>query len=63
MNDFLTAATLALILEGILYAIAPGPMKRAIERLLSVPNEPLRLYGLLVATTGVGLLWLMRRHG
>lgn len=60
MTDLATALALVLVLEGLLWAAAPEGMKRAVERIGSVPNGQLRSVGLIAATIGVVLVWLMR---
>ena len=60
MSDFLTALGLAFVIEGVLYALFPGPMRRIVERLTAEPERTLRLAGLGAAAAGVGLVWLVR---
>ena len=60
MDDFLAALALVLVIEGLLYAAAPGAMRRAMEVALSQPPGPMRIAGLLAATIGVALLWAVR---
>ena len=60
MTDLATALALILVLEGLLWAAAPEGMKRAVERIGSVPSAQLRSVGLIAATIGVVLVWLMR---
>ncbi|MBT5263789.1 MAG: DUF2065 domain-containing protein [Rhodospirillaceae bacterium] len=60
MDDFLTAMALVLVLEGVLYAAFPGPMKRAITLALELPDGVLRRSGLIAAFVGVIAVWLIR---
>ena len=60
MSEFATAVALVLVLEGILWALMPDGMKRAAMLALSLENNQLRNGGLVVAATGVFLIWLMR---
>ncbi|GMV62240.1 MAG: hypothetical protein AMXMBFR74_14090 [Parvibaculum sp.] len=60
MNDFLTALGLALAIEGILYSAFPGPMRRALASVSGMPDQSLRLGGLLVLAIGVFVVWLAR---
>ncbi len=60
MNDFLAALTLLLIIEGALYALFPGGMKRMMEQVLPLPENTLRGIGLAAAVFGLGCLWLVR---
>ena len=60
MTDLLAALGLALALEGTIYALAPGVMKRAIRQMLDLPDQTLRIAGLTVLVSGVCLVWLVR---
>jgi len=60
MTDFLTALALAVALEGALYALFPGGMKRMLEQIREVPPATLRLVGLLACATGVLAMWMIR---
>ena len=62
MNDLATAAALVLVLEGVLYALFPQPMKRAALKLVSQPETTLRLAGLGLACIGVAWVWVIRHH-
>lgn len=60
MADLLAGFAFFLIIEGLVYALAPrflGEMARLIP---SIPPEHLRLAGLISLTLGVGLVWLVR---
>ena len=60
MSDLATAIALVLVLEGILWALAPDSMKRAAMVALALENRQLRGGGLAVAALGVFLVWLIR---
>lgn len=60
MADLGAAIGLAIALEGILYALFPNAMKEAILKVTQQPQGQIRIYGLLAATAGVGLVWLVR---
>ena len=60
MTDLWTGVALALVIEGALYALFPGGMKRAAARALLVPPQALRLAGLAAACVGVVVVWLVR---
>lgn len=60
-NDLLVGLGLALVIEGLGYAIFARPLKRiAMEILLSMPEFTIRLVGLTIAAIGVILVWLIR---
>jgi uncharacterized protein len=60
MTDLGVALALVLVLEGLLWAIAPDSMKRAAAVALSLANSRLRRWGLGAATLGVFIVWLIR---
>lgn len=60
MSDLVTGLALVLVLEGVLWALAPDGMKRAALMALGLENSQLRTGGLVVAATGVFLIWLLR---
>lgn len=57
----MTAIGLVLVIEGALYALFPGPVRRMFMVALTLPVGKLRLGGLVAAAFGVGLVWLARR--
>jgi uncharacterized protein len=60
MIDLASAVGLVLVLEGLLWAVSPGAMKRAAVRALGLADEQLRLWGLAALSVGVVLVWLVR---
>ena len=60
MRDFLTALALILVIEGIVYAVAPDAMRRLAARAISTPAQMLRIGGLIAACVGVVLVWALR---
>lgn len=60
MDDLLTALALVLVIEGSLYALFPGGMRRMIEQALVIPEVQMRAAGLAATVAGVGLVWLLR---
>lgn len=48
---------LVLVIEGLVYALAPGLVERFMAALQSLPLDQRRLIGLLSLATGVALLW------
>lgn len=60
MNDFWVALGLVLVLEGVMYAVAPDGMKRMIVQMLTIPSSSLRMAGLVAMAAGVGVIWLVR---
>lgn len=60
MTDFLVAVGLVLAIEGSLYALAPDAMKRMIRSVLDMPDQSIRIAGLVAAVVGVLFVWLVR---
>ncbi|HJO69546.1 MAG TPA: DUF2065 domain-containing protein [Rhodospirillales bacterium] len=60
MSDLLTGLALAIAIEGTLYALFPDGMKRMMAVLQTQPPGRLRNAGLVMAATGVGIVWLVR---
>ena len=48
-----------LAVEGLLYAIAPAAMRRAVAALAQQPEARLRAGGLVAAVLGVALAWVL----
>jgi len=61
MRDLATGLALVLVIEGILYALFPDGMKRVAARSMLVSPQVLRAAGLLAASFGVAIVWLLRR--
>ncbi len=59
-QDLGVAFGLLLVIEGILYAIAPDWMRRALQAVLSQPTESVRITGLVAAFVGVVVVWLVK---
>ncbi len=60
MRDILTALALVLVIEGALYALAPGTMRRMMVRAQELPDTWLSRAGIAAAATGVFFVWLIR---
>ena len=59
-SDFLAALGLFLVLEGIAPFANPQGLKRALTRLLQVPDRELRIAGLGSMLVGVVILFVAR---
>ncbi len=60
MNELLTAIALAMVIEGVAYALFPDGMKEMMLRALALPAHVLRLLGLAAAALGVLLVAILR---
>lgn len=60
MSDFLTGIAFFLIIEGLVYALAPSFLMEMARRLPFIPEQQLRFCGILSVAAGVGMVWLLR---
>jgi len=60
LTDLLAALGLILVLEGIAPFVNPQAVKRALARILQVPDRELRIVGLGSMLIGVVLLFVAR---
>lgn len=60
MLEFLIAVATAIAIEGMLYTLFPNGMRRMMATMLTYQPERLRLFGLVMAMVGVGLVWLIK---
>lgn len=51
---------LILVVEGLIYAIAPEGMKKLLLRMVKLPASTLRTAGLFSAIIGLALLWAVK---
>jgi uncharacterized protein len=61
MSDFLTALGLVLVIEGLLYALAPQLTRRMMSAAQEMSDDRLRLGGVAAMIVGVGVVWLVQR--
>lgn len=60
MSDLLVALGLVLVIEGVLYGGLPHLAKRLAAEVLTMPEQALRVGGLLAVAIGVAIVWLVR---
>lgn len=60
MNEVVVAIGLVLALEGALYTLFPDFMKRISIKAAETPGDTLRIVGVISASLGVALVWLVR---
>jgi uncharacterized protein len=60
MNDLVVGLGLVLVIEGLLWAVAPHLAMRILEGAASAPQSSLRIAGWTAVAIGVGLVWLIR---
>jgi uncharacterized protein YjeT (DUF2065 family) len=60
VRDFLTAIGLVLVFEGVVYGGFPGLARKLAGEVLAMPENVLRIAGVVAAVLGVGVVWLVR---
>jgi len=60
VSTLVTAIGLALVFEGLVFALAPRRIEAVLTWLVSLPVETRRLMGLTAVAAGVGVLLLAR---
>ncbi len=60
MNDLIVGFGLVLVIEGLLWAIAPGAAIRMLEIARESSEQSLRVAGIVAVLVGVVLVWLIR---
>ncbi|PHQ95788.1 MAG: DUF2065 domain-containing protein [Marinosulfonomonas sp.] len=63
MATILLALGLVLVIEGLVYALAPSLVERLLEALQEMSLEVRRRFGLGAVALGVGLVWLAQIIG
>ncbi|WP_136441415.1 DUF2065 domain-containing protein [Pacificoceanicola onchidii] len=59
-SDILMGIGLVLVIEGLVYALAPSLVERLLEALREMPLEARRTLGFLTIVTGLIILWFAR---
>ncbi|MET4127481.1 DUF2065 family protein [Roseovarius sp. MBR-6] len=59
----LLALGLVLLVEGLVYALAPSLVEQMLVALAAIPPEARRLLGLLALVTGLALIWVAKALG
>ncbi len=60
MSDLVAGLGIALVLEGLLWALAPNAARRMVTELSGIPNSTLQVGALAAVAGGVLLVWLVR---
>ncbi|MBW3095882.1 DUF2065 domain-containing protein [Pseudohoeflea coraliihabitans] len=63
MPTLLLAIGLVCVVEGLIWALAPGAMRRMAEQLPRIDDQTLRLTGVIVLAVGTGLVFLAKHWG
>ena len=59
-NELLVAIALVLVFEGIIPFLAPQRFRQALAQLCQLPDQVLRIIGLVSMTIGIIFLYLLR---
>ena len=60
MSDLIVALGLVLVIEGVLYGGLPQLARRLAAEILSMPEQVLRIAGIVAIIVGVAIVWLVR---
>ncbi len=60
MSDLVAALGLVLVIEGMVWALAPGFGRRMLEAAAEMPEAKLRVAGAVAVAAGVLVVWLVR---
>jgi uncharacterized protein YjeT (DUF2065 family) len=63
LSLLLLALGLVMILEGLVYALAPSLLERMLQILRAMPEAAVRQIGALVIMGGLGLVWVAFQIG
>ncbi|MGJ8617494.1 MAG: DUF2065 family protein [Sulfitobacter sp.] len=63
MSILLLAFGLVMILEGLVYALAPSLLEEMLEKLRALPQAAVRQIGALVVVAGLVLVWVAFQIG
>lgn len=63
MGTIVLALGLVLVIEGLVYALAPSLVEQLLEALKAMSIDTRRRFGLGAVSMGVGLVWLARLLG
>lgn len=60
MQDLLVAFGLVLVIEGLVWAVAPDTGRRLLELASQTPKSSLQMAGWTAVAVGVGIVWFVR---
>ncbi len=60
MSELLVAIGLFLVIEGLVYALAPSFVRRMAEALPLISDQQMRGFGLAAVCVGVFVVWVVR---
>ena len=63
LHAIVQAVGLVFVIEGLIYAVAPGGMRRMMAELPKLTDEQIRFAGVGTLALGVAIVWLVRVFG
>ena len=60
MQDLVVGLGLVLVIEGLLYALFPGGIRQMAKMAEQVPDQTLRVGGVVALALGVLVVWLVK---
>ena len=54
-----TSVALIFVIEGMIYALFPDSVRKLMALAIAMPPSRLRLFGLVMAATGVCMAWML----
>ena len=63
LHAIVQALGLVFVIEGLIYAVAPGGMRRMMAELPKLNDDQIRLAGVAALAFGVGVVWLLKIFG
>lgn len=60
MSELLVAVGLFLVIEGLVYALAPSFVRRMAEALPQISDQQMRVFGLAAVCFGVFVVWIVK---
>ena len=63
LHAIVQALGLVFVIEGLIYAVAPGGMRRMMAELPKLSDDQIRLAGVSALAFGVGVVWLLKIFG
>ena len=61
MKDLITAIGLIFFIEGLLIAIFPTKIKNMLELIKNIPENKLRIFGVLFLLIGFLIIWYIKK--
>ncbi len=60
MSDLIVAFGLVLVIEGLMWSLAPDSTRKMLELVAQMPPNQVKLTGTAAVAAGVALVWLAR---